>query len=228
VLFAGYALVLGRGAAWLDGSSLHGLTAIQRANEIDTMRGYLIQIGAGVLAAGALLYTALNFQLAREGHVTDRYTKAIEQLGSDRLDVRLGEIYALERIMIDSARDHPTIVDVLAAFVRERAPARSHVPAVAPSPDPDAAGKPEQYPRPATDAQAAVTVLGRRPAGRTERGPVDLTRAYLADADLTGANLTGANLANATLDGAYLGGANLFSADLAGAYLANATLAART
>jgi hypothetical protein len=26
--------------------------------------------------------------------VTDRYTKAIEQLGSDKLDVRIGGIYA--------------------------------------------------------------------------------------------------------------------------------------
>ena len=150
VLFAGFALVLGRGAAWLDGSSLRGLTAIQRATEIDTMRGYLIQIGAGVLAAGALLYTALNFQLAREGHVTDRYTKAIEQLGSDRLNVRLGAIYALERIMIDSARDHPTIVEVLAAFVREYAPDMT------PDPDLDDDGQPPLPPWVATDVQAAA------------------------------------------------------------------------
>jgi hypothetical protein len=33
--------------------------------------------------------------------VTDRYTKAIEQLGSDRLDVRIGGIYALERVARD-------------------------------------------------------------------------------------------------------------------------------
>ena len=65
------------------------------------------------------MYTALNFRLSRESHVTDRYTKAIEQLGSEGLDVRLGAIYALERIMFDSPRDHPTIVEVLAAFVRE-------------------------------------------------------------------------------------------------------------
>ena len=152
VLFAVYALVLGRGAIWLDGSALRGLTASQRASEIDTMRGYLIQVGAGVLAAGALLYTALSFQLAREGHVTDRYTKAIEQLGSERLDVRLGAIYALERIMIDSSRDHPTIVEVLAAFVREHASAA-----------PNSAGNGEQTEQQSplgTDVQAAVTVLG--------------------------------------------------------------------
>ena len=38
--------------------------------------------------------------------MTDRYTKAIEQLGSDKLDVRIGGIYALERIALDSDKDH--------------------------------------------------------------------------------------------------------------------------
>jgi hypothetical protein len=56
---------------------------------------------------------ALNFSLARQGQVTDRYTKAIEQLGSDKLEVRIGGIYALERIAHDSPRDHPTIMEVL-------------------------------------------------------------------------------------------------------------------
>ena len=47
--------------------------------------------------------------------MTDRYTKAIEQLGPDKgLDVRIGGIYALERIARDSPRDHPTIMEVLA------------------------------------------------------------------------------------------------------------------
>ena len=31
--------------------------------------------------------------------MTYRYTKAVEQLGSDKLDVRIGGIYALERVV---------------------------------------------------------------------------------------------------------------------------------
>ena len=48
--------------------------------------------------------TSLQQTLAseREGQVTDRYSKAIEQLGSDKVDVRIGGIYALERIACDS------------------------------------------------------------------------------------------------------------------------------
>jgi hypothetical protein len=60
-----------------------------------------------------------NFTLAREGRVTDRYAKAIEQFGSGNFDVRLDGIYARERVARDSANDHPTVVEVLAAFVRE-------------------------------------------------------------------------------------------------------------
>lgn len=55
-------------------------------------------------------------RLAQEGQLTDRYAKAIEQLGDDRLYIRLGGIFALERLGVDSPRDHPTVVEVLSAF----------------------------------------------------------------------------------------------------------------
>jgi hypothetical protein len=97
----------------------------------DAARGRLLTLGAGLLAAGALLFTARNFTLSREGQVTDRYTKAIEQLGSEKLDVRIGGIYALERVAGDSARDHPTVMAVLSAFVREHS--REHWPAPEPA-----------------------------------------------------------------------------------------------
>jgi hypothetical protein len=81
-----------------------------------------LTLGAGLAAAGALWFTTRNFTLSRrtfelteQGQVTDRYTKAIEQLGSDKLDVRIGSIYALERVARDSARDHPTVMEVLTA-----------------------------------------------------------------------------------------------------------------
>src|SRR6516225_2261792 len=73
-------------------------------------------------------------ELTERGQVTERYTKAIEQLGSDKgLDVRIGGIYALERIARDSAKDHPTVMEVLAAFIREH----SHEQAPAPEHDTD-------------------------------------------------------------------------------------------
>ena len=51
--------------------------------------------------------------------MTDRYTEAIEQLGSDNLDVRIVGICALERIAPDVAEYHPTVMEVLTEFIRE-------------------------------------------------------------------------------------------------------------
>ncbi len=137
------------------GSAAHA-AAVQTARE--AVQTQLITLGAGLFAAGALVYTARNFRLSRrtyelteQGQVTDRYTKAIEQLGSDKPDVRIGGIYALERVAHDSARDHSTVMEVLTAFVREHS--SEHWPPAAPG-----SQLPERRMRP--DVQAAVTQRG--------------------------------------------------------------------
>jgi uncharacterized protein YjbI with pentapeptide repeats len=201
-----------------------GLVApAQRAVHLQTaresVRTQLVTLGAGLFAAGALLYTARNFTLSRrtfelteQGQVTDRYTKAIEQLGSKELDVRIGGIYALERVARDSPRDHPTVMEVLTAFVREHS--REHLPdAVGDEPGTEAT---ERMTRP--DVQAAVTVVGRRDRGH------DRQQISLAGADLPRADLTSANLVSAYLHAANLGFANLTGADLTGADLTYADL----
>jgi hypothetical protein len=188
-------------------------------------RGALLTLTAGVLAAAALFFTARNFalsqrvfELTEQGQVTERYTRAIEQLGSDKLDVRIGGIYALERVARDSARDHPTVVEVLSAFVREHSnDQHSHQRGQNPRED-----------RIRPDVQAALTVVGRRYTEQDVQ-EVDLTGANLAYADLRGAYLAGARLLHVNLTGARLFEANLarvnfFEANLIGADLNNANL----
>ena len=192
----------------------HRAAALQAAR--DAARGRLLTFGAGLFALGALVYTARNFTLSREGQVTDRYTKAIEQLGSEELDVRIGGIYALERVARDSARDHPTVMEVLAAFVREHS--REQWPPPADEPGADA---PERTTRP--DVQAAITVIGRRNP-RHDRQPVNLVGANLTDAVLTGAELSGADLTGAILPGANLSRAILPGAEISGAILTGAEI----
>jgi hypothetical protein len=112
-------------ADWLAHHDVGSATGPLHETALDNARGRLLTLGAGLVAAAALVFTALNFSLLRpnseqadqwqrrthelteQGQVTDRYTKAIEQLGSKELDVRIGGIYALERIARDSAKDHP-------------------------------------------------------------------------------------------------------------------------
>jgi Pentapeptide repeats (8 copies) len=187
---------------------------------------------AGLAALGSLAIATRTYRLTQQGQITDRYTKAIEQLGGNKLDVRLGGIYALERIATDSERDHPTVVEVLSAFVREHSQ---------PSTDDDGnvgddnggplASPPEPEPvkrEPTADVQAAVTVLGRLPRRRhISRG--NLQGAYLQGADLDRADLDGADLhradlRKANLDGAHLQGANLQWTHLQGAFLQGANL----
>ncbi|MGR7025547.1 pentapeptide repeat-containing protein [Geodermatophilus sp. URMC 62] len=175
-------------------------------------------------AAGGLAFTARTYRLGqetyrlnREGHITDRYSKAVEQLGDEKIEVRLGGIYALERLMHDSPADQPTIMEALAAFVRQHAP---H------SPRPALPARGSQAPapgHPAEDVQAVLTVLGRRDPVEDER-PIDLSGANLTGATLNRADLTDATLDEAKLTDADLDGANLTGATLAGADLTDADL----
>jgi hypothetical protein len=61
-----------------------------------------------------------NYELAESRLVAERFSKAVEQLGNDKIEVRLGGIYALERIAYDSDRDHWTIMEVLTSFIQEK------------------------------------------------------------------------------------------------------------
>ncbi|MGW5103651.1 pentapeptide repeat-containing protein [Streptomyces sp. NPDC004100] len=156
-------------------------------------------------------------QIARDGQVTDRYTAAVANLGDTSEEVRIGGMYALQRIAQDSRRDAPTVVQVLAAYVRSHSP--------------DARPGTVGTGQPANDVQAALTILATPLAKYTpvDLHGADLHGAVLPDAHLGGANLDGTNLTNANLRGANLDrsiltGTNLGSADLHGANLHGAVL----
>ena len=191
------------------------LTAKERLDAESDVRSSMIQMIGGTVLLAGLYFTARGFRLTREGHITDRYAKAIELLGSDNLEVRLGGVYALERLARDSPeRDSSTILEVLCAYVRERAPGQAA----------EQPGKAQAPARPATDVQAALTALGRRQRMDGEP-PVDLRITDLRGADLHGADLKGALLWGANLEGAYLWGeAHLEGALMEGARLDGAKL----
>ena len=55
---------------------------------------------------------------AQEKRITELYTKASEQLGSDKAAVRLGGLYAIARLAQDNPSMRQTIVNVLCAYLR--------------------------------------------------------------------------------------------------------------
>jgi hypothetical protein len=57
-------------------------------------------------------------RISEQGHITDRYAKAVEMLSSENVRSRTGAVYALARIAQDSIeRDHRPVMAVLSEFV---------------------------------------------------------------------------------------------------------------
>jgi hypothetical protein len=240
--------------AWLVPSSVTPAQsqALQAQNDLRTT--LLQSIGGLFLIAGVVAtwrqvqLTRHQLEILREGQITERFTRAIEQLGGDNLDVRLGGIYALERIASSSKVDRGPILEVLTAYVRGHSPwppaGWEYGAATPPEPD-DRQLASLQFRKP--DVQAVVAILGRREAVGDEElllARVDLRRAYLRRANLDHANLRNsslrgvqgrntrlrgavlkqADLTKAFLQGADLQGADLQRADLTGANLSGADL----
>ena len=144
------------GAGCTGWAGFRCLTFTVQLGQVEFVKGKItpVQIITALFVLAGLYWTARrvlatekNVGVAEEGQVTERFTRAIEQLGNDKMAIRLGGIYALERIAKDSEKDHGPVMEVLTAYVRENAP-RQNPPKV-----PD---------RPATDIQAILTVIGRR------------------------------------------------------------------
>jgi uncharacterized protein YjbI with pentapeptide repeats len=195
------------------------LLQAQRALE-NNARSMLLQGFAGILLVVGAMSTWRQVRVARDGNITDRFTKAIEQLGSTKVELRLGGIYALERIAKTSSMDRLAIVEVLTTFIRTNSSAKS-------SP------APEWMQIRAPDIQAAMNTLGHIPEadeGISLHLPqVDLRRVYLSRARLVRprmpeSNLTGAWMRNAQLIQARLRKTNCTDANMEYTYLVEADL----
>ena len=184
------------------------------------VRTTAVQATAGLVVLLGAYFTWRQLHTAREGQVTDRFTRAIDHLGSDQLDIRLGGIYALERIARDSKADRPTIAEVLTAYVRTHSPWPPSQPNQY-KPNWPLDLQPDLRTR-APDVQAALTVFGRgrfASLAAMDSAWLDLQEVDLRKANLAGAHLERANLAGAHLERANLSGAHLERAYLNGAYL---------
>ncbi|MCX5612206.1 pentapeptide repeat-containing protein [Streptomyces sp. NBC_00047] len=102
----------------------------------------------GIAASGIGLFSAViplqhdidELSETRSKNIADRMNDAVDHLGSDAQDVRLGGIHALRQIAEEAPEEQPDIVNLLVAFIRVHAP----VPKVPRNPlnppDPDISG----------------------------------------------------------------------------------------
>jgi len=222
----------------------HRQRPLQTITALITTGGVLLSIA---FTAFGLIYTARTLATAQQQQITERYSAAVQQLASPTTDVRLGGIYALERITVDSPRDRLTIRNVLASFVRNHDLCTSHPPAKQCSATIAELGVVRMIIRIPPDVYAALTIASSITSGgdglvdfsgsrfpRAELSKASLSYANLTNADLTWANLEDAvlkftNLSNACLTwgrmaGVDLRNANLSHAELYGADLTDANL----
>ncbi|MDX3854225.1 pentapeptide repeat-containing protein [Streptomyces sp. AK02-01A] len=207
-------------ACWVSGQDWALMDIPARSAAVGQLRLATVQVTAATGAGAALIYTARTYQLARRGQVTDRFTKALERLSSDKTYVRIGGILALEQIVHDAPDQGGQAARVLNVFLRHQAPTSKEPGALA------GAGLPD---KPAEEIQEALRALTRPLPPRTSstRVQIDLSRCHLAGAQLQGADLTGAvlekaSLARVDLTGAQSKGADFTDTDLSEAILLQA------
>jgi hypothetical protein len=253
LLALGLAAVVGLLAAWvlvlprrlappLPAQTLESLEARDRMELSDArlklqndLRTTALQAIAGlaVLAGAVLAFQQLTAdrqqatatqELTRQGQASERFTRAVDQLGSDRPEVRLGGIYGLEQVAQQAPDNRLAVTEVLVAYLHRTSPRpanRTTQPA-------------ESLRIRAPEVQAALTVLVRRRPlfndPRLDLSELDLrgaevsgqtvlvtNRFGLREGDLRGADLRGTDLRDATFFGVYLYEADFRGADLRGA-----------
>lgn len=169
---------------------------------------------------------------AAERRITELYTKAADQLGSDKAPVRLAGLYALERVGSGAADQRPTIANVICAYLRMP----YTPPPTRPPSDEDTPHAEAVYQERIQEQQVRLTaqrILHRRlttvisPTQDSQRWPgltIDLTgaelrgiqlgRTDLSDATFVDTKLSGATFTAATLDHTDFTRADLSRADL--------------
>jgi hypothetical protein len=145
---------------------------------------------------------------AAERRVTELYTKAADQLGSDKAPVRLAGLYALERLAQNNLAQRQTIVNVLCAYLR--------MPYQPPAASPSDGADPTQL------AEHRERVQEREVRLAAQRLLTDHLRPGTAETpaptfwDNTDLDLTGATLVNFTLQGCVVHTANFKTATFTG------------
>ncbi|OEC90634.1 hypothetical protein A9239_04460, partial [Methanosarcina sp. A14] len=219
---------------------------VERANLENQYRITIIQTLGSLVVIAGLFFTYEKILTLKDGQVTERFTNAIEQLGKDQLELKLGGIYALERIANESESDYWPIMEILTAYVRKNSSAEifenKKITYLSMDIQANESTTKEvlETKKVPLDIQAVLTVLGRRKksfnGGETylanlqkSRFPAVLMilercKKYFNCGEVNRLNLQGACLQDVDLEKAHLEGANLRKAHLEGADLRKAHL----
>lgn len=165
-----------------------GITNPKDLAEMENVyRSTLAQVLGGIAVGIGIYFAWGNLKISREVQITESFTRAIEQLGNEKIEVRLGGIYALERISAQYQKDHWRMIEILTSFVKINSPIKD-----------------EPQNKVKIDTQAVLTIIGRRNYSL-----------FMGESRMI--NLTGLNLQEAFFNGANLGGVYFWKSNLKGA-----------
>ncbi|MGW3866966.1 pentapeptide repeat-containing protein [Streptomyces sp. NPDC005047] len=204
------------------------VAAQDRLKAVNDVRTTLLQVVGGLIVLFGAYATWRQLRVSqdglratREGYVTDRFSRAVDQLGSDKLDVRIGGLHALWRIAEQSTRDREAIISIQAAYLR------THLPWPPAGPESPAPNVPINDIAPleirTADAQVALTALGVL-CQRREQSWVNLSVTDMRRADCDGLWFPEVNFDRACMEAASLYRVNLTQASLVSVNLRHADL----
>ena len=212
-------LVIGGLLSWHYWEEIRG----EQDSLSETVRNLGLVIGGAIailLAVWRSIVSERQANTAQQGLLNERYQQGADMLGNNVLSVRLGGIYALERL----AAEHPQqyyvqIMKLLCAFVRH------------PTEDEDYQKKLAERNKDLStphsqreDARAAMDFIGSRDETRVEIEESQDFSLNLMGADLSHAQIGRANLSGSMLRNANLSNAEISSADLSRAHLQGAVM----
>lgn len=171
-----------------------GLTAFQRFTMINEKRRTAVQMLGGFFFVVTAVLSWLtvkaaeknaeaandNARIAQRRLDSERFVKATENLGGEKLSTRIGAVYSLESIAHETKTGNKLAVEVLVAFVKGKAMYEDEA---------VLAGDPEERQKVEMDVEAALRVIGRRPVDFSNHTLIDLKNCNFHNASLTDIDL---------------------------------------
>ena len=227
-------LIISGGLSWRYWGDLHGTqdslsTTIRNLGlVVGGIEAILLAAWRSIVAQRQAAAAQRQADTSQQGLLNERYQREAEMLGSEVLSVRIGGVYALDRLAAEHPEQyHIQVMELLCAFARNPTKRGTEGEATEMHSEND-----QWFSEPTIreDVQAVLTAISYRSRARlqyewaTDNFRLDLRGAYLREADLHGANLSGAILSRADLTLAEISGVMLDNSDLRGANLDSARL----
>ncbi|MEM1307924.1 MAG: pentapeptide repeat-containing protein [Cyanobacteria bacterium P01_H01_bin.153] len=174
-------------------------------------------ITGGIAIFWNIILSRKQLAASLDQNITNRFEQAVGYLGNNNLTVRVGAIYAFERIAKDSLKDHWTVMEVLMSFITEKCSHRNST----------SQNNNNDFPR---DVQAAILVIGRRRIEFDHLGAiirlnkVQLSGSIFSYLDFSNAHFIWSDLSNVNFFMVNLKGANFYRSKLNKAVFYKASL----